>query len=576
MKSCILHSCILMFVLTVPGCMVESTSTNVGNENSSNSDNSNTNDRDTLDMVEDSVVFPTSGDVLIVVDELKVESVGSVMYYGADDGTEVRTNRFIADTGNGTLDVVFDSQDRVATMKIADVTFEFHYNDDDTFDVTVFEGVVAAFTTESIEIELNTAPKLVTQRITILTLEQCASSLVSTIALESSQDNDSATELFTCLLQKFPAAFAEAQYSCLVERVLEQRLEMVFDTCSQALDPELCIRRVTPWLERLATLKNSINLSLKRQIEKLSLVLDRDNECPDFGISAEALEERQTDDDDFDGIPNRSDVCPNTDVVVDSITGEREDPDVNAFGCTNVDLNDLKCLTEDEQLLCELNGCCRLDCLDPVDPDCSRAHLCRFRGRCCLNDNLCEADCPEPDTDCDLCGEDGTCIEGCTTEDPDCTDVGTDNGNDNGNETCNSTFVLQRVFSGRLANITCPSIDVFLEARDSEKTTVAFPATVSIVARDCPATTNCTGLAVDVPGPLAGTAFTINEGDIDSNSDLILAGIASCNTNNSDADGIWRHWYDATLTDSCGNTLGTVTFTTTCCSPGPGCGPACP
>lgn len=85
------------------------------------------------------------------------------------------------------------------------------------------------------------------------------------------------------------------------------------------------------------------------------------------------------------------------------------------FGCVPEDLDciDMFCLAGD--------GHCDFPC-DVPDPDCgTNAEYCAEFFYCCEGDEFCDGSvCPEPDGDCNNCGQDGLCVFDCAVPDPDC------------------------------------------------------------------------------------------------------------------------------------------------------------
>lgn len=128
---------------------------------------------------------------------------------------------------------------------------------------------------------------------------------------------------------------------------------------------------------------------------------------------------------DFGSADPDCDHCGKDDVCV-FFCPDGEDPDCNRefcmagdgycdFGCfpEDPDCADMHCRPDD--------GYCDFPC-DVPDPDCGmNADLCAEFYYCCEGDGYCDMyECPEPDLDCNNCGEDGVCVYDCEVPDPDC------------------------------------------------------------------------------------------------------------------------------------------------------------
>ena len=103
-----------------------------------------------------------------------------------------------------------------------------------------------------------------------------------------------------------------------------------------------------------------------------------------------------------------------------------EDPDCHREFCISGDgLCDFGCVPEDldcADMFCKAgDGFCDFPC-DVPDPDCgTNAEYCAEFFYCCEGDEFCDGNvCPEPDGDCNNCGQDGLCVYDCATPDPDC------------------------------------------------------------------------------------------------------------------------------------------------------------
>ena len=103
-----------------------------------------------------------------------------------------------------------------------------------------------------------------------------------------------------------------------------------------------------------------------------------------------------------------------------------EDPDCHREFCISGDgLCDFGCVPEDldcADMFCRPgDGFCDFPC-DVPDPDCgTNAEYCAEFFYCCEGDDFCDGSvCPEPDGDCNNCGQDGRCVSDCAVPDPDC------------------------------------------------------------------------------------------------------------------------------------------------------------
>ncbi|MCH8963800.1 MAG: PKD domain-containing protein, partial [Planctomycetes bacterium] len=106
-----------------------------------------------------------------------------------------------------------------------------------------------------------------------------------------------------------------------------------------------------------------------------------------------------------------------------------EDPDCHREFCVSGDgLCDFGCVPEDSDcadMFCQSgDGFCDFPC-DVPDPDCgTNAEYCAEFFYCCEDDGFCDGSvCPEPDADCNNCGQDGLCVYECATADPDCDEL---------------------------------------------------------------------------------------------------------------------------------------------------------